>query len=102
LPTRHPSALAVKTNTLDAAKIEHGRREDPFVQFRPQGGDQSSLHPDSCCRDAAKIEKSVVVLKEETRGGRHVGWDVGGAAGSPCRFAAKMKQGLPVFIVGTV
>jgi hypothetical protein len=46
LPTRHPSALAVKTNTLDAAKIEHGRREDPFVQSAPQGGDQSSLHPD--------------------------------------------------------
>jgi len=43
---RHPSALAVKTNTPDAAKIEHGRREDPFVQSAPQGGEQSSLHPD--------------------------------------------------------
>jgi len=35
------------TNTPDAAKIEHGRREDPFVQSAPQGGDQSSLHPDT-------------------------------------------------------
>jgi hypothetical protein len=54
------------TNTPDAAKIEHGRREDPFVQSAPQGGDQSSLHPDTC------------------------------------RDAAKMKQGLSVFIVGIV
>ena len=44
--SRHPSALAIKTNTPDAAKIEHGRREDPFVQSAPQDGDQSSLHPD--------------------------------------------------------
>jgi len=54
---------------------------------------QSSLHVDSvCCRDAAKIEKSVVVLKEETRGGRHVGWDVGGAAGSPRGFAVLIGE----------
>ncbi len=54
----------------DAAKIEHSRREGRFVRSAPHGGDQSSLHLD---RDAAKIEKSVVVLKEETRGGTSVG-----------------------------
>ena len=74
--SQHLSALAIKTITLDAAKIEHGRREDPFVQFRPQGREQSSPHPDTCCRDAANIEKSVVVLKEKTRGGTSVGTSV--------------------------
>ena len=57
----------------DEAKVEHSRREGRSVQSAPHGGDQSSLHPDSFCRDAAKIEKSVGVLKEETRGGTSVG-----------------------------
>jgi len=51
-----------------------------------------SCIPTAVCRDAAKIEKSVVVLKEETRGGRYVGWDVGGAAGSPRGFAVLIGE----------
>ncbi len=47
------------------------KTSDLFISAADCG--QSSLHLDSCCRDAAKIEKSVVVLKEETRGGTSVG-----------------------------
>ncbi len=55
---------------------QHGTRSPRRLTCSISATDrgQSSLHPDICnCRDAAKIEKSVGVLKEETRGGTSVG-----------------------------
>jgi len=51
-PSRKSDALGViggcQVQHADAVKVEHRRREGRFVQSAPNGGDQSSLHPDTC------------------------------------------------------
>jgi len=52
----NPSGAGCQDQHTDAAKIEHGRREDPFVQSAPQGGEQSSLHPDTSSPAAVEMQ----------------------------------------------